>query len=154
MLQNLQLEDMPVTRSQAQAAQRASGTRGRANVNIQPPLPMTPPIVGHTRIRYNIQQLSPTSTQRVRAGLASNFSVDRIQNYVGNGRNSYFAFQLRTPAPAAVRIHYPVRGHSSTTCYCDDFQSTQAPCVHIYVGRRPTPHFRTYADSCSGFLTP
>ena len=148
LFQSLHIDDMPVTRSQAQpASQRGARTprssRGRGRGRAPPPpmisgpatRPPVEPVSSFTGRQYYTQALSPTSAERATEGLESNFSVDLVQSH-DSGRDKYFAFQLRTPV--AVRIYEPSGGRARVDCSCEAHRETQSECPHIYVSTRPS----------------
>ena len=155
LLQSLNLNDMPVTRSQSQIPQqRGSRTprgggrrRGRGRAQIQ-----VGPIRSHSGMRYDTQMLSPTSSRRAAEGLQSEFIVDRLEGF-NTGRDRYYAFQLSKPV--TVRIHDPAIGADRfLECTCVEFQTPLQPCAHIWVRyceRQYDPQDHAYWYS--GYLT-
>jgi len=137
LFQSLYLDDMPVTRSQANRAQQRGSRnprgRGRGRGRAQAPPPPVAPVQAPSGLQYDTQLLSPTSASRVTEGLESSFTVDRVQS-LASGHYGYYAFQLSTPV--AVRIHDPASGRVRIyECTCEVYRNTQSPCVHIYVSQ-------------------
>lgn len=141
LFQSLHLDEMPVTRSQAQLTSQRGGRnprsgRGRGRAPPPPAVsshslhPQGAPVQSYTGRQYYTQALSPTSARRATEGLESNFSVDHVQSY-DSGREKYYAFQLRTRV--AVRIYEPNGGQARIECSCEAYRITQSECVHIYV---------------------
>ena len=155
LLQSLNLDDMPVTRSQSQTPQQRGGRsprgRGRGRGRAQPPPPQVGPIRAHSGIHYDTQILSPTSSRRAAEGLQSEFWVDRLSSY-GLGGDRYYAFQISKPV--AVRIHDPSGGTGRVyECTCEDFRNTQRPCAHVWVSLSQKPKlFLGHAYIYSGCL--
>lgn len=156
LLQSLQLEEMPVTRSQAHPAQQRGGRstrsggrgRGRARAPLPPTLPThagipnPAPVHSYTGRRYYTQALSPTSAQRATEGLESNFFVDTVQS-LDSGREKYYAFQLKIPV--AVRIYEPTGGRARIECSCEIHRaSDRSECIHIFVSH---PKLSIHANS-------
>ncbi len=153
LFQSLHLDEMPVTRSQAQPSQQRGGRnaragrgrgRGRGRARAPPPSivtardssPGSPPVQSFTGRQYYTQALSPTSAQRATEGLESNFCVDRVQSH-DSGRERYYAFQLRTPV--AVRIYEPANGRARMECSCEAHRVTHSECTHMFVRLSPSP---------------
>ena len=135
-LQNLNIRDMPETRSQTQRGQHTTGRpragRGRARGGHvpHPSIPSSTPIHGHSGLLYDTQKLSPESAQRATEGLRSEYFVDQLRVFKPSQGTTYYAFQLKKPV--SVRIHDPADG-TKVECTCETFQQTKSACVHIYV---------------------
>lgn len=133
--QNLNLRDMPETRSQTQRGQQAAGRAraGRSGARgghvMHTTIRASTPIHGHSGLLYNTQNLSPESAQRATEGLVSEYYVDRLRS-VETTQGSYYAFQLKKPV--SVRIHDPANG-IKVECTCETYQQSRSTCVHIYV---------------------
>lgn len=122
------LEDMPTTRSQRARGRVRSTGRGRGGPassqgNTAPVLP----VQGHSGL---LQAISSTSAARASQGITADFFVDRVRRHE-SGRGAYFAFQVNRPA--SVRIYNPIEEGQDIECTCEDFQTTRAICIHIYV---------------------
>ena len=137
LLQSLHIEEMPVTRSQAQLRSQSDGRNSRASLGrggASLPSPnhsaQATPVQSYTGRQYYTQPLTPMSARRAIEGLEANFSVDRVQDY-DSGREKYYAFQLRTPV--AVRIYEPSRGQARIECSCEAHRVSKLECAHIYV---------------------
>ncbi|KAL2049768.1 hypothetical protein ABVK25_009991 [Lepraria finkii] len=133
LFQTLNLDDMPVTRSQSQIPPQRGGRsprgggrrRGRGRAQ-----PQVGPIRSHSGIQYDTQMLSPTSSRRAAEGLQSEFMVDRLEGF-NFGRDRYYAFQLSKPV--AVRIHDPAVGADRIfECTCAEFRNKLRPCAHVW----------------------
>lgn len=139
--QNLNIGGMPETRSQSRRDQqgggrtRASRGRGRGGRIPQTSSRSNTSIHGHSGLLYNTQNLSPGSASRAAEGLLSEFFVDRLQRHESS-RGTYYAFQLKKPV--SVRIHDPEVNDNKVECTCEDYQTTNTACVHIYVSDKPS----------------
>lgn len=148
-LQKLQIHGrMPTTRSQAQRMQlkhtqelqalryskQGSDPEDSGSSNGEASAPSGSPasspreriIRGSSGIAYDTRQLSPASWSRAIEGM--NVEVD-----VGQCReiNGYYAFEI--PERASVRLGPPEGPYSTPTCSCNDFQTRESACKHIYV---------------------
>lgn len=136
LLQNLNLEEMPVTRSHSQPHQRGRGVgRGRRGPSrLIPPPPPARGRAGPTHAQaapsYDTRHASFATASGAAVGSEPEFSLDRLRG-IGTGRDKYFAFQLR-PGPVSVRVPNPA-GQGRVDCSCGDFRRRRAPCVHIQV---------------------
>lgn len=134
--QKLNIGGMPETRSQSLREQQGGGrtraTRGRRRGGRTPQASSRSdtPLHGHSGLLYNTQNLSPGSASRAAEGLLSEFFVDRLQRHESS-RGTYYAFQLKKPV--SVRIHDPEASGGKVECTCEDHQTTNSACVHIYV---------------------
>ena len=138
--QNLNLEDMPVTRSQAQHAQRRAGGhrqsshmhgRGQASRAPQPSYTQAAPIGSYSGRQYYTQARIPVSNERASEGQEAHFTIDAIEG-LDSGQERYYAFQLK--APVALRLYEPAAGHSRIECSCETFRTDKPDCIHVYVG--------------------
>ena len=98
-------------------------------------------IRGHSKLIYNIQQLSPRSMTRASIGLPSNFTVEERSKTFRSSGQTYHAIQLQNRV--AIRIYDPARSHR-VECTCDDFKRTGSNCVHIYVCYRDIFTYRSF----------
>lgn len=132
---NLNIREMPETRSQTQRGQHSSGRprAGRSRARSGHAAPTTTrsnlPAHGRSGLPTDMQNLSPRSAQRVTEGLSPEFYVDRLRSYQ-TSQGTYYAFQLKKPA--SVRIHDPVNS-DKVECTCEEYQESKSACVHIYV---------------------
>lgn len=135
-LQNLNIGDMPETRSKTQRGQhaarrpRAGRSSARGGHLPQATVRSSTPIRGHSNLLYDTQNLSPESAQRATEGLLSEHVVDRLRGHETRQGTTYYAFQLKKPV--SVRIYDPANGNK-VECTCETFQQTKSACVHIYV---------------------
>ena len=158
LLQNLNLEEMPVTRSQGQSSQQRRGIRGRGRGRMNPLGGLSPAASQSGSSR------PPASTPDAPHGppqppppmrLAPYISVDHLQ-LIDRDRShndplredSYYAIQLN---PVSVRIRDPTGGPGRVECTCPAFQSTLSPCAHIHVSHLPI-RTSAVADIISGSL--
>ena len=127
----LSLEDMPTTRSQRARGRGSGRARGRGGPAFTQSTP-TParPVQGHSGLFYSLRDMSPSSADRAISGISADFFVDRVRRHESE-RGAYFAFQLNRPV--SVRIYNPAERGQHVECTCDDNQSSQAICMHIYV---------------------
>lgn len=133
---SLALEDMPTTRSQRARGRGRGGARGRGGPAASHGTPTPPgPVQGHSGLFYNLRDMSPPSAARAALGINADFFVDRVRRHESE-RGAYFAFQLNRPV--SVRIYNPVERGQEIECTCEEFQTSRAICIHIYV-RIPNP---------------
>ena len=137
ILQSLNLDDMPVTRSGLRTSQEpqrgamSPRTRGRGRGRVQTPLPPVDPTTAYSGVEYDTDIFSPTFAQRARKGLQSEMVVDQVQRY-GSGSDRYYAFQISKPV--AVHIHDPAGSSDRIIeCTCNKYKDTEIPCKHIWV---------------------
>lgn len=137
ILQSLNLDDMPVTRSGLQTSQdpprgaMSPRTRGRARGRVQTPVPPVDPTKAYSGVEYDTDIFSPTFAQRARKGLQSEMVVDQVQSH-GSGSDRYYAFQISKPV--IVHIHDPAGSSDRIIeCTCDKYKDTETPCKHIWV---------------------
>ncbi|KAL8952299.1 MAG: hypothetical protein Q9222_001788 [Ikaeria aurantiellina] len=90
---------------------------------------MPGPVQGHSGLRYSLQGMSPPSAVQATSGITADFVVDRVRRLESH-HGAYFAFQLNKPV--SVRIYDPADRGQHIECTCEEFQSSQAICVHIY----------------------
>ena len=132
---NLNLAEMPETRSQTQRGQpgaggpRAGRSRARGGLRAQTSSRTNAPIHSRSGLLYDIQTLSPSSAQRATDGFLSEYFVDRSRSH-RTSQGTYYAFQLKKPV--SVRIHDPANGNK-VECTCEEYQNSKSACVHIYV---------------------
>lgn len=134
---DLSLADMPTTRSQrarGPGSGRARGCGGHATSQSA----STPagPVQGHSGLFYNLRDMSPSSADRATSGIRADFSVDRVRRHESE-RGAYFAFQLNRPV--SVRIYNPIESGQHVECTCEEFQTSQEICVHLYVSAAHEP---------------
>ena len=142
-LQNLYLEEMPVTRSQASRIQRREAqdhlrTRSQGQNQAShrfphnPHAPYNQAATTHsfTSRRSYPQAQPPVLGERANEGLEANFIVDGIEG-LDSGQQRYYAFQLTTPV--AVRIYEPDAGLSRIECSCETYRVNRRECIHISV---------------------
>ena len=138
--QNLNLEEMPVTRSQASHAQRREAhynypihrrSRGQALHASQSSSTQAAPIGSYTGRQYYTQARVPISDERASEGREAHFTIDAIEG-LDSGQEKYYAFQLKTPV--ALRMYEPAAGHSRIECSCETFRTDKPDCIHVYVG--------------------
>lgn len=146
--QNLNIDEMPETRSQAKHGQQAAGrpragrSRARGGHAMHTTTRSDAPIHGHSGLLYDTHNLSPESAQRATEGLLSEFFVDQLRGYE-TSQGAYYAFQLKKPV--SVRIHDPANG-VKVECTCEAYQRLKSACVHIYVSPKLQYLVRTFAD--------
>ncbi|KAL8675314.1 MAG: hypothetical protein Q9168_000271 [Polycauliona sp. 1 TL-2023] len=75
--------------------------------------------------------MSPLSANQAASGIAADFVVDRVRRHESHRGGAYFAFQMGRPE--SVRIFDPVEAEQHVECTCEEFQSNQVICTHIYV---------------------
>ncbi|KAL8768114.1 MAG: hypothetical protein Q9209_005577 [Squamulea sp. 1 TL-2023] len=73
--------------------------------------------------------MSPPSASQASSGIAADFVVDRVRRHESD-RGAYFAFQM--DRPESVRIFDPAERGQHVECTCEEFQSSQTICIHIY----------------------
>ncbi|KAL8731738.1 MAG: hypothetical protein Q9166_003185 [cf. Caloplaca sp. 2 TL-2023] len=73
--------------------------------------------------------MSPSSANQATSGIAADFVVDRVRRHESD-RGAYFAFQMNRPE--SVRIFDPTQRGQHVECTCEEFQTSQAICIHIY----------------------
>ncbi|KAI4285430.1 MAG: hypothetical protein L6R38_000669 [Xanthoria sp. 2 TBL-2021] len=73
--------------------------------------------------------MSPPSANQATSGIAADFVVDRVRRHESH-RGAYFAFQM--DRPESVRIFDPAERGRHVECTCEEFQSSQVICIHIY----------------------
>lgn len=144
--QNLNIGDMPETRSRTQRGQqgarrpgagRSSGRGGHV------PIRSNPPIHSHSGLLYNTENLSPGSAQRATEGLLTEYFVDQLRAHQPSQGTTYYAFQLKKPV--SVRIYDPANG-IKVECTCDDYQQFKSACAHIYVSLKLQYLVNKFAD--------
>lgn len=148
-LQNLNIRDMPETRSQTQRGQHAAGRpragrRGARSGHVpHTAVRSSIPIHGHSGLLYDTQNLSPGSAQRATEGLLSEHFVDQLRGVETSQGTTYYAFQLKKPV--SVRIHDPANG-TKVECTCETYKQTKSACVHIYVSLKLQYFACTFAN--------
>ncbi|KAL8807491.1 MAG: hypothetical protein Q9182_000656 [Xanthomendoza sp. 2 TL-2023] len=90
---------------------------------------MTGPVQGHSGLLYDLQDMSPTSANRATSGMGADFIVDRVRQCESH-QGAYYAFQMNRPE--SVRIFDPAERGQRVECTCEEFQTGQAVCIHIY----------------------
>ncbi|KAI4275734.1 MAG: hypothetical protein LQ337_003009 [Flavoplaca oasis] len=73
--------------------------------------------------------MSPPSANQATSGIAADFVVDRVRRHESH-RGAYFAFQM--DRPESVRIFDPAERGQHVECTCEEYQSNQLICIHIY----------------------
>ena len=134
--QNLSLDNMPTTRSQRARARGRDRGRGRgrgAAASSTSDLALTGPIQGHSGRVYELQGMSPPSANQATSGIAADFVVDRVRRHESH-QGAYFAFQM--DRPESVRIFDPAERGQHVECTCEEYQSNQVICIHIYVSNK------------------
>ena len=140
LLQNPNLDEMPVTRSQSQRSSSGMDTHGLGRGRMDPLTGQTPSASrsGGSQRPAVASSFPPTAPQPApTVRLAPYISVDHLQ-YISQDRSrgsplgddSYYAIQLN---PVSVRIHDPAGGVGRVECTCPGFQSTMSPCAHMHV---------------------
>ena len=121
---NLNVDDMPVTRSQSRHPQIMMASRDadreRWNPLSRPPARL-PPIRTQTGLTTNIDRFNDR--------LPPHILVEKVATKM-LGRGSYCAIQLN---PVSVRIYESDGSSGRVNCTCDVFRSTGESCVHIQV---------------------
>ncbi|KAL8857053.1 MAG: hypothetical protein Q9178_006345 [Gyalolechia marmorata] len=121
---------MPTTRSQRARGRGSGPRRGRGGPTSSAGTTLlTGPVQGHSGLIYDLRGMSPQSATQATAGIAADFVVDRVHRHESH-RGAYFAFQLHRPE--SVRIFDPAERGGHVECTCEEFQSSQAICIHIY----------------------
>ncbi|KAL8801711.1 MAG: hypothetical protein Q9200_006851 [Gallowayella weberi] len=88
------------------------------------------PFQGHSGLLYDLQDMSPTSANQATSGMGADFIVDRVRQCESH-QGTYYAFQMNRPE--SVRIFDPTERGQRVECTCEEFQTGQAVCTHVYV---------------------
>ena len=121
---NLNVDDMPVTRSQSRNPHTTMASRDadreRWNPLSRPPARL-PPIGTQIGLTTNFDRFNDR--------LSPHILVERVATKM-LGRGSYCAIQLN---PVSVRIYDSDGSSGRVNCTCDAFRTTGESCVHIQV---------------------
>jgi hypothetical protein len=130
----LSLSRMPTTRAESRRQPpppHSSDEDESDNDNADDSSPEVEAVVKstHTKLRYDISRLSPTTEERAKAGLKEPFTLGHCAVYNPNEKTEYFAFQIFEAVNFSVRIGAPESEYRELTCHCDD---DHRPCRHIF----------------------
>ncbi|KAI9744704.1 MAG: hypothetical protein M1818_001629 [Claussenomyces sp. TS43310] len=117
---------MPVTRGQSQG-------QGRSRLDVDDDEASEGPegsVSAPSRLNYDLRELSPSTTQRVRAAWTNRFVVEIFKEFHSEQRDEYFAVQITEPRKIqySVRIGSPASGYGEMQCSC----KSPKPCQHIF----------------------